>query len=65
MIFLRISMQGEDIFEHTNDKCHVFIYFSMQDEDILEHTNDKFHLCTLYSTCRPLCNIGMHAPHDH
>jgi hypothetical protein len=24
MIVLRFKMQREDIFEHTNDKCHVF-----------------------------------------
>ena len=23
---LRFSMQGEDIFEHTNGKCHVFTF---------------------------------------
>ena len=32
----------------------------MQEEDIFEHTNAKCHLCTLESTCRPLCNIGIH-----
>ena len=34
MIVLCFSMQGEDIFERTNGKCHVFI--SMQEEDIFE-----------------------------
>ena len=23
MVVLRFDMQGEDIFEHTNDKCHM------------------------------------------
>ena len=32
----------------------------MQQEDILEPTNGECHLCTLHSTCRPLCNISMH-----
>jgi hypothetical protein len=32
--------------------------FSMQEEYIPKH-NGKCHLCTLESTCRPLCNIGM------
>ena len=36
------------------------LHFNMQEEDILEHTNGKCHLCTLESTRRPLCNIGMH-----
>ena len=26
MIVMRFSMQGEDIFEHTNGKCHVFTF---------------------------------------
>jgi len=30
----------------------------MQEEDILEHTSVRFHLCTLWLTCRLLCNIG-------
>ena len=55
MIVLHFSMQGEDIYEHTNDICHV-LHFGMQEDDTLEHTNGKRHLCTLYSTC----NIGMH-----
>ena len=45
MIGLRFNMQGEDIFERTNTKCHVFA-FSMQEEDILEHINGKNHPCT-------------------
>ena len=36
------------------------LHFSMQEEDILEHTNAKDQLCSLYSTCRPLCDIGIH-----
>ena len=41
------------------------MHFSMQEEDhILEYTNAKCHLCTLQSTCRPLCNIGIHTPHN-
>jgi hypothetical protein len=40
MIVLCFSMQGEVIFEHTNDKCHLFAFY-MQDEGILEHTNGK------------------------
>jgi hypothetical protein len=34
MIVLHISMQGEDILEHTNGKCYV-LYLNMQEEDIL------------------------------
>ena len=34
--------------------------FSMQEENVLEHTNNKCHLCTLSSTCRLLCNKGIH-----
>ena len=33
MIVLSFSRQGEDILEHTNDKCHVFT-FSIQEEGI-------------------------------
>ena len=36
------------------------LHFSMQEVDVLEHTNGKCYLCTLWSTCRPLCNIAMH-----
>ena len=46
MIGLRFSVQGEDIFERTNVKCHVFT-FRMEEEDILQHINGKYHLCTL------------------
>ena len=38
----------------------VCLHLSMQEEDVLEHTNGMCHLCTLWSTCRPLCNIGVH-----
>ena len=38
-------MQGENIFECTNEKCHV-LHFSMQEEHILEDTNRKCYLCT-------------------
>jgi hypothetical protein len=34
------------------------LHFSMREEDGLERTNVKCHLCTLWSTCRPLCNKG-------
>ena len=44
--------------EHTDGKCHVFTT-TMQEEDILEHTNANCHLCTLWSTCKQLCNIGI------
>ena len=27
MIILCFSIQGEDILEHANDKCHVFTFF--------------------------------------
>ena len=27
VIVLRFSMQGEDIFEHINVKCHVFTHY--------------------------------------
>ena len=33
------------------------LHFSMQEEDIVGHTNANCHLSTLYSPCRPLCNI--------
>ena len=46
MIALCFSIQGEDIIEHTNGKCHV-LHFSMQEENVLEHTNGKCRLCTL------------------
>jgi hypothetical protein len=36
------------------------LHLSMQEEDILEHTNAKCHVYTLWSTCRLLCNIGIH-----
>ena len=40
MIVVRLSMQGEDVFEASV----VCLHFSMQEEDILEHsTNDKCH----------------------
>ena len=42
MIVLRRSMQGEDVFEHTKGKRHVFAV-SMQEEDIIEHSNPKCH----------------------
>ena len=29
-------------------------------EDIFERNNGKRHVFTFKSTCRPLCNIGMH-----
>ena len=33
----------------------------MREEDIiLEHTNANCRLCALWSTCSPLCNIGIH-----
>ena len=35
------------------------LQFKMQEEDILEHANTKCHVCTLYSTCRLLCNVGI------
>ena len=55
------SMQGEDIFSVVMASA-MCLHFSMQEEDILEHANGKCHLCTLSSTCRPLCNIDM-PPH--
>ena len=54
MIGLRFNMQGEDIFERTNTKCHVFA-FSMQEEDILEHINGKNHPCTFQSCVTQAC----------
>ena len=36
------------------------LHFSIEEEDILEHAIGKCHLRTLSSTCKPLCNIGMH-----
>jgi hypothetical protein len=40
MLALCISMQVEDIIEHTNGMWLV-LDFSMQEEDILKHTNAK------------------------
>jgi hypothetical protein len=34
--------------------------FGMQGENVIEHTNGKCYLCTLWSICRPLWNIGIH-----
>ena len=42
-----------------------FLHFCIQEGDnILEHANGKCHLCILWSTCRPLCHIARHAPHN-
>ena len=38
----------------------MYLQLSMQEKYIIEHTNATCHLCTLSSTCRPLCNIGTH-----
>ena len=46
MIVLQFSMQGEEIIEHANDKCHVFA-FSVQEGNILKQHDAKCHLCTL------------------
>ena len=59
MIVLYFSMQGEDILSILIANV-MRLHLSMQEEDILEDTDGKCHLCTLQSTCRPLCNIGMH-----
>ena len=36
------------------------LHFNVQEEDVLELTNAKCRLCTLQSTYRPLCDIGIH-----
>jgi L-lactate utilization protein LutB len=36
------------------------LHFCMHEVLNFEHTNAKCHLCTLQSSCRPLCNIGIH-----
>ena len=36
------------------------VHFCMQKEDVLEHINVKCYLCALSSTCRPLCDVGIH-----
>ena len=36
------------------------LHSSMQEEYILEHADGKCQLCTLWSACRPLCNISIH-----
>ena len=46
MIVLRFSLQGVDIFERTDGRCHVFTFLHAS-EDILEHTNSKCHLYKL------------------
>ena len=44
---------------HWDTRDDSFAY-SMQEEDVIMHTDVKCYLCTLYSTCRPLCNVGTH-----
>ena len=36
------------------------VHYSMQEIDILEQLMASVILCTLKSTCRSLCNIGMY-----
>ena len=59
MIVLRFSMPSKAIFQSTIASV-MCLHFSMREEDILQYTNGKYHLCTLWSTCRPLCSIDMH-----
>ena len=37
-----------------------FIHFSKQEQYSLEYIDAKCHLCALQSTCRLLCNKGIH-----
>jgi hypothetical protein len=62
MIVLHFICEGE-IFLSVLMASVNYLDFSMQEEDILERINGKCHLCTLQSTCRPLCSMG-HAPHN-
>ena len=41
------------------------LQFSMQEGDILEHTNAKCYMCTLESTCIPLCITHDTIEHTH
>jgi hypothetical protein len=36
------------------------LHSSLHEESILEHTNAKCHLCMFSSSCKLLCNIGIH-----
>ena len=56
---MSFSMQGENIVSILMASV-MCLQFNMHEEDIVDHTNGKCHLCALQSTCRPLCNIGMH-----
>jgi hypothetical protein len=38
----------------------IVLRFSIQGEDDIEHINGKCHFCKVWSTCRPLCDIGIH-----
>ena len=49
---------GEDIIEHINGKCHMLHYIKQEND--VEDTNVRCHLCTLWSTCREFCDIGIH-----
>ena len=61
MTILHFSMQGVLMILLITLMVGVIrFHFSVQEEAILENTNAKCHLCTLKSTCRPLCNIGIH-----
>ena len=58
MIVLHFSMQGENILSVLMASV-MCLHFSMQEKDIIEQANGKCQLCTLRSTCKPLCNIDM------
>ena len=59
IIYLCFSVQGEYILGiiMAGVMC---LHLRLQEQHISEHINAKCHLCTLSSTCRQLCNIGIH-----
>jgi hypothetical protein len=56
---LAFSMQGEDIMSILKASV-TCLHFSIQEEIFLSILMANVILCTLQSTCRPLCNSGMH-----
>ena len=62
MKVVHFGMQGEDIIEHSNGKCYLRISSPCKRKIFLRYTNAKLVICLLYfqSTCKPLCNVGIH-----
>ena len=57
---LMFKYAREEIFEHTISNCQLSTFFVSKRKISLSHANGKCHLFILWSTCRPLCDIGMH-----